>query len=125
MSYERFHWRLYNIMRRLVGLAAGITCLAFIWSAVSLWLHLRVPEPGESMATGYEYLMPAALTLVIGWILLRMRPYRPDEGDVSFWAGRAGGYPDSSRALRGEPRSWWTGEYRELPESPLHHKSDA
>jgi len=63
MSYERFHWRLYNIMRRLVGLAAGITCLAFIWSAVSLWLHLRVPEPGESMATGYEYLIPAALTL--------------------------------------------------------------
>lgn len=115
MSYVQFHWRAYNLLRRLLGVAALAVCLAFLWSAVSLWLGLRDAQPGERTAVGYLYLAAALLTLVLGAILLRLRPYRPDQGDISWWAGRAGGYSHESRAFKSELRSWWTGEYRREP----------
>ena len=124
MSYGSVHWRLYNVHRRLLGIGALLACLAFLWSAVSLWLRLRAAELGETKATGYEYLVGAVLSFCLGWILVRMRPYRPDQGDVSFWAGRAGGYPEASRAFQGEPRSWWTGEYHDRPDASRERAAD-
>jgi hypothetical protein len=110
MSYERFHWRFYNMSRRILGLMAILAGLAFLWSALSVWLGLAQPDANAS--TPREQFVGGLVSLALGAIVLRRRPYRPDQGDVSWWAGLAGGY-DQSRAKRGEPRSWWTGEYRD------------
>ena len=110
MSYERFHWRVYNVGWRVFGLMAVAVSAAFIWGALSAWLRLREPKPPEDDPTTQFVVGLAALAL--GVAALKRRPYRPDQGDVSRWAGLAGGY-DDTRAKRGEPRSWWTGEYRD------------
>src|SRR5690349_16861128 len=109
MSYERFHWRLYNVGWRVLALMASLASLAFFWSAVSFWLGLSQPEPGDSPGVQFA---GGLVTLLVALLSLRRRPYRPDQGDVSWWAGLAGGY-DETRAKRGERRSWWTGEYRD------------
>ena len=110
MSYERFHWKLYNIGWRVFGLMAAFVGAAFVWAAASAWLGVAKPEargdgPGTQFVVGL-------VALLLAGVSLRRRPYRPDQGDVSWWAGLAGGY-DDTRAKRGEPRSWWTGEYRD------------
>jgi hypothetical protein len=110
MTYERFHWTLYNVGARVFGIMATLAGVAFLWSAFSVWLGLVKPEtagdgPGTQFVVGL-------VALLLGGYGLRRRPYRPDQGDVAWWAGLAGGYEDT-RAKRGEPRSWWTGEYRD------------
>ena len=110
MSYERFHWRLYNAGWRVFGLMTAFVGAVFVWSAVSVWLGLAAPEPGGDRPV--VHLVVGVITLLLSVGALRRRPYRPDQGDVSWWAGLAGGY-DQTRAKRGDPRSWWTGEYRD------------
>ena len=110
MTYERFHWTVVNVGARIFGIMATVVGLAFLWSASAVWLGLATPEPGGD-GPGTRFVV-GLVTLLLGGVALRRRPYRPDQGDVSWWAGLAGGY-DDTRAKRGEPRSWWTGTYRD------------
>ena len=110
MILERLHGTVYNVGWRILGIMATLAGVAGVWSATSVWLGLAKPEPGRD-GPG-THLVVGLLSLLLGAYALRRRPYRPDQGDVAWWAGLAGGY-DDTRAKRGEPRSWWTGEYRD------------
>jgi hypothetical protein len=110
MTYDRFHWAFFNILRRVFGIMATVAGVGGLCSALSVWLGLAKPMAGED-GPGTLFVV-GLVALLVGVVTLRRRGYRPDQGDVSWWSGLAGGY-DDSRAKRGEPRSWWTGGYRD------------
>jgi hypothetical protein len=110
MTFERFWYASYNVGWRIVGIGFTLTGLAGVWSASSVWLGLaKSAADGDGPGTVF---VVSLVALLMGVLMLRRRPYRPDLGDVSWWAGLAGGY-DDSRVRRAEPRSWWTGTYRD------------
>ena len=110
MSYETHHWRVYNALRRLLALAMVGAGLAFLGDATGFAARLGVmdaepPRPASSSVG----LAALGLALLAAGILFSRRPaYRPDLGDVSWWAGRAGGYQPGRRG----PRTWLTGDPR-------------
>lgn len=110
MTFERLHGLVYNVGWRVFGIMATVAGIIALWSASSVWLSLTKPAPAGG-GPGTQFVVGTVALLLGGYALLR-RPYRPDQGDVAWWAGLAGGY-DDTRAKRGEPRSWWTGEYRD------------
>ena len=112
MTYETWHWRLYNVLRRfftLMVLLAGVTFLATGIGQAAGWLR---PFAGTA-----AYLIWGSALLAVGLALARRRPYRPDLGDVSRWAGKAGGYNPAEQGT-GPARSWWTGDPKGKSRSP-------
>jgi hypothetical protein len=83
-SYDRFHWRLFTILVRLFGLGMLVVGLAFLVVGPRL---------------GALFALPVSL------LILRARPYRPDQGDVERFVDPFGARGNS----RGK-RRWWTGD---------------
>ena len=113
-GYERFHWRIYNVFRRLFGL--GATCGGAVLTLEGLALLLDpqaavpvngVPQPG--VLPKLLWLLFSLMFVTLGLRFVRTRTYRPDLGDVPWIAA-----PFEARAQwherRGEHRSWWTGD---------------
>jgi hypothetical protein len=110
MSLAAVHAKLVQSMMRVFALGLAVCGVALVLSATHVADSVlfdredTVPRR-ESIATA----IVGAVCVVAGVTMMRRRAYRPDLGDVSWWAGKAGGY--DSRTARGtEPRSWWTGE---------------
>ena len=82
--YERFHWRLFNILVRFFGIGLLVVGIAFLVSG---------PPAG------------ALFALPISLLILKARPYRPDQGDVERLADPFGARGNSTRKRR-----WWTGD---------------
>ena len=83
-SYERFHWRLFTILVRLFGIGLLVVGIAFLVLAPRL---------------GALFALPMSL------LFLRVRPYRPDQGDVERLAD-----PFGARGNSTAKRRWWTGD---------------
>jgi len=106
MGYETWHWRVYNIYRRLFGLLAVLGGVGFFATGLLEGLGLMRPWFGDGAWVAALLGIPI---LLLGLALCRRRTYRPDLGDVSWLAGKAAGIAyDTPRSAA--PRSWWTGD---------------
>ena len=83
-GYETWHWRTLTILTRVFGIMALLAAIGFALSRMVL---------------------VALLLLLLGYAFLRVRPYRPDLGDVEYLAD-----PFGSRGNSRAPRHWWTGD---------------
>lgn len=106
-AYESWHWRVYNVMRRMLGIMATFAGLVFLFTPLLLHLGWMIDEPGRSRA---GEIIAGLIALALGLNNLRRPTYRPDLGDVSFWTDSTGG-PMRVQPERGR-RSWWTGNYK-------------
>ena len=106
MGYERWHWRIYNVQWRLFSLMMVFVGVGFLLSAVFEAFGWLPPSYGKSV---WWYAVLGLVVSLVGLMLLRRRTYRPDLGDVSWWAGKAGNYKRASAPDRSQ-RSWWTGD---------------
>ena len=107
-SYERFHFRLFNVLARLFGLMA---VLAAVNGAVAGIYHTVYP-PTEYIETlglpeGLMDFLVSVFFATIGILILRVKPYRPDLGDGA-WTLLVGKSGETTE----QRRSWWTGEPR-------------
>ena len=98
VSYEKWHWRLFNVLARAFGLMSIFAGLAFVASAVFYALH---PDDAGNVRTlsgsaALEFTVGAAFCLAMGILFLKVRPYRPDISSQETLTSR----------------SWWTGEPR-------------
>ena len=111
MSYETHHWRVYNALRRLFALALVGAGLAFLGDAAGFAARLGATDAGRPRAASSSAGLAALgfALLAVGILSCRRPTYRPDLGDVSWWAGRAGGYEPG---LRRGARTWLTGDPR-------------
>src|SRR5690349_14342186 len=93
--------------------------LAFVGDGTGLAQRVGLldvePGPPRSARGSAGVAMDGFALVLVGLYLCRLRTYRPDLGDVSWWAGKAGGYA-AGRTRPGPPRSWLTGEPR--PDRP-------
>jgi hypothetical protein len=111
MGYRRFHWSLFNVLARFMGLMFGLGSLeCFIDVARALiYREPREGIPSDPVTAAYVSLFVAIATGAIAVALLGSGSYRPDLGDPMWSGGR-------SRTNAGEQprsrRSWWTGEPR-------------
>ena len=91
MSYATFHWRMFNISMRVVGIGWLIGGFGFVWASIQEYLN---PLP----TTGNFFVSPTVDSAVIGIVvclsavlMLRAGPYRPDlppaSGTVKWWTG--------------------------------------
>ena len=104
------HAKVVQIMRRIFALMLALVGMAFLLSGIPLFAGvLYDPEPSSFPGQSVVFVLVGIASLMLGVAMMRRRPFRPDLGDVSWWAGRAGGY-DSATARGTEPRSWWTGD---------------
>ena len=112
MAYEVWHWRTYNVNRRLGGLMFLLVGVGFVLTGLCALLDVG-PAAWAELGPGQAvmYLAVGTGCLAAGAAVCRLRTYRPDLGDVSWWAGKAGGY-EPGRSRPGPPRSWWTGDPR-------------
>ncbi len=87
MSYETWHWRIYNVMRRsMIAVLTILAGISFVGDGTGLGEKLGIMdmEPGPPRSTWDSAgvtLLGIAL-LAMGIHLCRLRTYRPDLGDV-------------------------------------------
>ena len=94
---DRFYWRTFNILLRLLGLGA-----TFAGSVVVVTFGLGIPAPpGTTARFSWGACVSGSLLLFIGLGFLMLPPYRPDRGDT-------GPLVSLLRPQRG--RRWWTGD---------------
>ena len=89
-----FHWRVFNVSARIFGLLAIANGVGFgVWAA-RFALHPDLPHGATiSESVVLDHAVLGALSLVMGYAFVTVRPYRPD--------------------LKNPCRqSWWTGEPR-------------
>ena len=108
-SFQGVHWRTFNVLTRLLGL--GMLCVAGLFLSLAFYLTLS-PEFGKNLQTaGFSpsviYAVGGAFAGLLGFLFVRVGPYRPDLGDRtwSFVVKRQ----TPEQAAR---RNWWTGEPR-------------
>jgi hypothetical protein len=94
VSYQAWHWRLFNVSARIFGLMALFVGLGFV-----AWAVFLNPGASEEVHTFsgravLELGVVAAFCLGVGVLCLWAKPYRPDIASQEV--------PMS--------RSWWTGE---------------
>lgn len=113
MSYERRHWRTYNVLRRVFAIGMVLAGAVFVGDGTgcAVAVGMMDPEGPRSGLASARYAVLGLTLLAVGLRLCRLRTYRPDLGDVSWWAGKAGGY-EGGRTRPGPPRSWLTGDAR-------------
>ena len=107
VTYNRWHWRAFNILSRCFGVMAFIVAVAFL--AFALYVAVR---PAAAAGIETAGLSPSVLYLVVGGlvgtvavVILRAPPYRPDLGDRTWSLSRRASGPDGAR-------DWWTGDRR-------------
>ena len=100
-AYERNHWRFFNVLARLCGIGfivgGGTIALRGIYLLTGVGsLSTGEASPGVAVAVGLP-------VIVVGVVLLRLSPFRPDLGDSPF---------SFSLSLHGSnaKRKWWTGD---------------
>jgi hypothetical protein len=105
--YERWHWSLFNVGGRLIGLMFGVISVrAFAAGVIHLVYRERVDGyPSDPVTAAYVSLALGTMCGLFALGMLTSRPFRPDLGDAIWTVGRR---TKASRAssLR---RSWWTG----------------
>jgi len=116
MGYAVWHWRAYNVLRRLTGLAF---CVGGTIGLLSPILQRFGWADGPPMSRS-EMVVGAVVWFVaiaIGLILCRRPPFRPDLGDFLwldyFTPGRVKPTVEERRA-----RSWWTGNPTPARDAP-------
>lgn len=97
-STDPSHWRVLNVMLRLMGIGATFSAvIAFVTVGLGL-----PPLGGQPAVRNTAGLVSGAILGLLGIGFLMLKPYRPDLGDS--------GPPLSPfRAARGQ-RRWWTGD---------------
>lgn len=101
---EAWHWRAFIVSIRIVGLGAAIVSVGFLGWALGLWTMV-VDQAPLSTSERLGDAVAAAATAAVALLLLRLRPFRPDLGDVSWFLD-----PFGARANSRAPRNWWTGD---------------
>jgi len=92
------HWRLFNVMLRLLGLGATFSgAIAFVTVGLGL-PALGGAGPVRNLAG----LLSGGFLSLLGLGFLMLKPYRPDLGDE--------GAPFSPFRPTSSPRRWWTGD---------------
>jgi hypothetical protein len=109
-GYETFHWRLVTIMLRLFGIVASLLGMASCVYGISLVLRPASTVYVEGIPTSdlgpkLMFLVVGPVFVAIGVAFMRVRPYRPDLGDVSYLVD-----PFGARGNALGPRRWWTGD---------------
>ena len=104
MSYEAWHWRVYNVLRRLFSL--GVVAVG-VGSCASAASQLLMPTPGDGSPTAWFAI--GVVLVVAGVALCRLRSFRPDLGDAYWWE-RIFGSPETVDRQPTGHRSWWTGD---------------
>jgi Na+/H+ antiporter NhaA len=92
MSYGRFHWRMFNVLARILGigfLMAG--CIGLLGFAFS-----ESQTGGDSLIV----ILASVFAAVVGVLMIRVKPFRPD----------LDGYASAVGQPRSRARTWWTGE---------------
>lgn len=112
MTYATWHWRIYSVLLRILVLLLFLVGAAFLATGIGQAAGWVRPE-GATLA----YIVLGSVCVVVGLAMARRRPYRPDLGDVSWWAGKAGGYNPAEQGT-GPARSWWTGDPKGKSRSP-------
>jgi hypothetical protein len=112
-SYESWHWRVFNVGRRLTGLMAILNGAIFaIWGG-SLLLRPQSTMDVQGMPTAaigpkLGMMVVGILAVVLGVLLVRVRTYRPDLGDASWFIE-----PQVARRQLRSGRNWWTGDRKD------------
>ena len=107
LSYVRWHWSLFNVLVRVMGIwfgGAGVVALA---SGVFYVLNpLKTVNRSEGpVGAVIACFVLGVLLALFSVVLLRVRPYRPDlHHATSNVASR-----DGPGTLTTSTRSWWTG----------------
>lgn len=98
MRYETFHWCVFNILARLVGLMALLATLGFLYSA-----FVQATNAGTSVSNmdATDYLLTALCTLIVGIAFVKVAPYRPDLRVENADS------PNGTESKLG----WWTGNH--------------
>jgi hypothetical protein len=110
MPCETWHWRIYNVLRRIFGIGALMngTILA-LWNLLSLanarWATELAGEPPPSTWTLVGAVCMSVAFVGLGLVIVRSRTYRPDLGD-SHWLAA----PQQARMESRKERNWWTGD---------------
>ena len=92
MSYTAFHMRTFNVLARIFGLIALFGGVAYVAKGV-YWLFVPAPKGwGFFVGPSVDAAVIGAFLALMGTLVLRVRPYRPDLG------------PSSG------PCDWWTGD---------------
>jgi hypothetical protein len=109
-SYERWHWRTMNVLRRVLGLVTALIGVVFSLWALALLLRSQSTldigaVPTTDVGPKLIILGGAAVVLGFGVLMLRARAYRPDLGDVSWLIE-----PQVTDAEYRRDRHWWTGD---------------
>jgi hypothetical protein len=110
MGYAVWHWRFYNVLRRLIGLSFVIVGVVGLFSP--FWQRLGwADEPPMTRSDIVIGTVVWSIAIAFGLFLCRRVTFRPDLGDWQlpdyFNAGRV----RPSRAER-RARRWWTGNPR-------------
>jgi hypothetical protein len=97
MSYEEWHWRLFNVLARAFGLLS--VCAGVAFAATFVFSSWR-PDAEERVLTvsgapGIDFAFAAAFCLVMGVLFVMVQPYRPDVSGED--ASRGVGGPASRR----------------------------
>ena len=117
MGYQKYHWRIYNVHRRLFALLACAVGTAFILQAPFQrlgWMD-GPPLKRSEILVGC---VVGAVAIAVGVYLCRRPAYRPDLGDVHYFSHSTGG-PMPTQPVRGN-RSWWTGDPKGLSSDRDH-----
>ena len=112
------------IKSRLIGVVALIIGVLHILGGVGWFLvELRRPSAGHSPYSNMVFVASGLVSVALGlWLCTRI-PYRPDLGDISATAGKAGGYtPEYVAARKRLRRAWWTGD--PLPDTTPRRLTD-
>ena len=98
-GYKEYrHWSTCNAIMRVVGIMFAFVGTVFISWGVYFAVHPRAVNGNDQVMV---YCALGLFAGVVGFAVLKIRPYRPDLGDtVSFSA------PGS--------RNWWTGDPKKL-----------
>jgi hypothetical protein len=111
-GFLTWHWRVFNVLSRLLGLGFLLGGLGFMLWGLWLLAHQAMPFAVNGVAStgsGPKWIMTAVsgVIAVLGAVMLRVRPCRHDLGDEPF--GRS---PVADR------RRYWTGDVVHVPEQP-------
>src|SRR5687768_8241439 len=104
MSYETWHWRVYNIFRRVFSLGFVAFGIASCAGAAS---EVLMPTPGNGRPIVWFAI--GIVTLLVGLALCRRPTFRPDLGDRHWWE-RMFGRSEPADPHGTRRRSWWTGD---------------
>jgi hypothetical protein len=111
-SFGTWHWRLFNVLRRLLGIGAIVNGAVFVaWGLALLARPRSTVAMNGVLATAASanllVLLVGATALALGAVIVRARSYRPDLGDASWLLE-----PQTAHAEKREGRTWWTGDQK-------------